>query len=107
MTAKTLIAGASLYLFPTILAAQGLSTADLLKPLANDWPTYSGDYSGKRYSHLTEVNQSNVKHLTLAWTSRMTAGAGNAGGGGGGRGGGGGAPTIIGGEGAADAGAGA
>jgi len=108
MTAKTLIAGASLYLFPAILTAQGLSTADLLKPLANDWPTYSGDYSGKRYSHLTEVNQSNVKNLTLAWTSRMTAGAGNAaGGGGGGRGGGGGAPTIIGGEGAADASAGA
>ncbi len=69
--------------------------------LVNDWPTYSGDYSGKRYSKLTQVNQSNVKNLTLAWTSRMTAGAG----GGGGRGGGG-APTIVGGEGAVDASAG-
>jgi alcohol dehydrogenase (cytochrome c) len=110
MTSKTLIASASLYLLPAmfsgIAAAQGLSSADLLKPLANDWPTYSGDYSGKRYSKLTQVNQSNVKNLTLAWTSRMTAGAGNAGGGGrgGGFGGGGGAPTIIGGEGTADAG---
>jgi len=106
MPPKTLIAGASLYLIPAmfsgIAAAQGLSSADLLKPLANDWPTYSGDYSGKRYSKLTQVNQSNVKNLTLAWTSRMTAGAGSAGGGG--RGGGGGAPTIIGGEGTADAG---
>jgi alcohol dehydrogenase (cytochrome c) len=105
MTPKKLIAGASLYLIPAmfsgIAGAQGLSSADLLKPLANDWPTYSGDYSGKRYSKLTQVNQSNVKNLTLAWTSRMTPGAGNAGGGG--RGGGG-APTIIGGEGTADAG---
>ncbi len=104
MTSKALIASASLYLFPAIAAAQGLSSADLLKPLANDWPTYSGDYSGKRYSKLTQVNQSNVKNLTLAWTSRMTAGAGNAGGGG--RGGGGGAPTIVGGEGTVDASAG-
>src|SRR5580698_9056722 len=104
MTAKTLIAGASLYLIPSIALAQGLNSADLLKPLANDWPTYSGDYSGRRYSKLTQVNQSNVKNLTLAWTARMTAGAG--GGGGGGRGGGGGAQTIVGGEGTVDAGAG-
>jgi alcohol dehydrogenase (cytochrome c) len=106
MTSKTLIAGASLYLIPAMFSgiamAQGLSSADLLKPLADDWPTYSGDYSGKRYSKLTQVNQSNVKNLTLAWTSRMTAGAG---GGGGGRGGGG-APTIVGGEGTTDASAG-
>jgi alcohol dehydrogenase (cytochrome c) len=105
MIPKKLIAGASLYLIPAMFSgiaiAQGLSSADLLKPLTNDWPTYSGDYSGKRYSKLTQVNQSNVKNLTLAWTSRMTAGAGNAGSGG--RGGGG-APTIIGGEGTADAG---
>jgi alcohol dehydrogenase (cytochrome c) len=107
MTSKALIAGASLYLFPAIAAAQGLSSADLLKPLANDWPTYSGDYSGKRYSKLTQVNQSNVKNLTLAWTARMTVGAGGTGGGGrGGFGGGGGAPTIVGGEGTTDASAG-
>src|ERR1700723_2716643 len=103
MTAKTLLASASLCLlpamFPSAAAGQGLSQADLLKPLANDWPTYSGDYSGKRYSKLTQVNQSNVKNLTLAWTVRMTAGAGGAGGGG--RGGGGGSPTIVGGEGTA------
>jgi alcohol dehydrogenase (cytochrome c) len=83
MPPRKLIAGASLYLIPAMFSgitmAQGLSSADLLKPLANDWPTYSGDYSGKRYSKLTQVNQSNVKNLTLAWTSRMTAGAGGGG----------------------------
>ena len=93
-------------LWPAMAAAQALNPADILKPLANDWPTYSGDYSGKRYSTLTQVNQSTVKNLTLAWTSRLASGPGGGGGGGrgGGRFGGGGAPTIIGGEGTADAG---
>src|SRR5215472_11902763 len=92
-------------LWPALAAAQALNPTDLLKPLAGDWPTYSGDYSGKRYSHLTQINQTNVKNLTLAWTSRLTAGAGGAGGRGG-RFGGGAPPVIVGGEGTADAGAG-
>jgi alcohol dehydrogenase (cytochrome c) len=78
--------------------AQPLDPASLTKPLGESWPTYSGDYSGKRYSALKQIDQSNVKNLTLAWTSRVTGGAG-APGGGGGRGGFGGPPTIIGGEG--------
>src|ERR1039457_7241248 len=86
----------SLCLFPALVTGQGLDPALLTRPLSTDWPTYSGDYSGKRSSSLSQVNQSNVKNLTLAWVSRMTTGAGGAGGGGrgGGRGfGGGGAPT--------------
>jgi alcohol dehydrogenase (cytochrome c) len=78
--------------------AQPLDPALLTKPLGESWPTYSGDYSGKRYSSLKQIDQSNVKNLTLAWASRVTAGAGGAGGGGG-RGGFGGPPTIVGGEG--------
>jgi alcohol dehydrogenase (cytochrome c) len=80
---------------------EGLDPADILKPLADSWTTYSGDYSGKRYSALTEVNQTNVKNLTLAWTSRVANGAGNvqAGPGNGQAAGPGVSPTIIGGEG--------
>ena len=73
-----------------LLPAQPLDPTQLLKPLADDWTSYSGDYSGKRYSALTQINQSNVKNLTLAWTMRLSAGAE-----GGGRGG---AATIVGGE---------
>ena len=72
----------------------------LLKPLADAWPTYSGDYSGKRYSALKQINQSTVKNLTLAWVTRLTDGPGEQGGFGFGRGGRGGAPVITGGEGA-------
>ncbi|MBI3491676.1 MAG: acido-empty-quinoprotein group A [Acidobacteria bacterium] len=77
----------------------GLTPAQLLKPLAESWTSYSGDYSGKRYSALRQINQSNVKNLTLAWVSKVAGGAGA----GGGRGAAPGiAPTIIGGEGTGD-----
>jgi len=88
---------------PVLRAQGGLDPAKLLKPLAEDWTSYSGDYSGKRYSGLTQINQSNVKNLTLAWVSRLP-GAPNAGGGRGrGAAGSGAAPTTtIGGEGTGD-----
>jgi len=103
---KSLLLSSSLCLLPAVMTGQTMDSADLLKPLGEDWPTYSGDYSSKRYSKLSEINQSNVKHLTLAFATRVTGGAGNAAGGGGGgrggRGGGGPAPVIVGGEGAGD-----
>ncbi len=34
------------------------------------WPTYNGDYSGKRFSPLTQINPSNVGNLALAWAYR-------------------------------------
>jgi alcohol dehydrogenase (cytochrome c) len=84
----------------------GLDPAAILAPLRDDWLTYSGDYSGRRYSALTEVNQNTVKGLGLAWVSHLTAGLPGGGGGGfGGRGGrgaggGGGSSVVVGGEGA-------
>lgn len=51
-------------------ADEGLPANDLLKPLSSDWPTFNGDYSGKRFSSLSQINQSNVNRLTLAWISQ-------------------------------------
>src|SRR6476469_8123528 len=56
-----------------------LDPASINKPLGDSWPTYSGDYTGRRYSSLTQINQTNVKHLTLAWMRRLTNGPGPAG----------------------------
>lgn len=51
--------------------------ANLLhQPLGESWPTYSGDYSGKRYSSLKQITPANVKNLTLSWMMRITPGAG-------------------------------
>jgi alcohol dehydrogenase (cytochrome c) len=109
MTLRKLFVITSLAAAPVLLAGQGqpkggLDPASMLKPLGESWPTYSGDYTGRRYSSLTQINQTTVKHLTLAWTTRLTGGApGAAGGFGGfGRGGGGSSNVIVGGEGTTD-----
>jgi alcohol dehydrogenase (cytochrome c) len=46
---------------------QGLDAATLLGPPADSWPTYHGDYSGRRHSALTQITPENVRQLTLAW----------------------------------------
>ena len=65
---------------PTTAPAPSVDPARLTKPLGEDWPTYSGDYTGKRYSPLTQVDRTTVKGLSLAWTARLTAGSGAGGG---------------------------
>lgn len=47
--------------------AQGLDAAALLKPATDTWPTYNGDYSGRRFSPLDQINATNIDALTLAW----------------------------------------
>src|SRR6185437_15344041 len=42
------------------LVAQGLDPAALLKPGLDSWPTYNGDYSGKRFSSLRQISRENV-----------------------------------------------
>src|SRR4051794_7181360 len=52
----------------SLLFAQGLDPADLLKPPTTTWPTYNGDYSGRRYSTLNQINKRNVASLRMAWS---------------------------------------
>src|SRR5215471_14814275 len=56
---------------PLRAAAQGLDPAVLLKPPTDNWPTYNGDYSGRRHSTLDQINPSNVNSLALAWAFRV------------------------------------
>jgi acido-empty-quinoprotein group A len=56
------------------LLAQGLDPALLTRPPTDAWPTHNGDYSGRRFSTLSQINQSNVKHMQLAWVYRAVAG---------------------------------
>jgi alcohol dehydrogenase (cytochrome c) len=71
-----------------VFGQTGLEPSDILKPLADQWTTYSGDYTGKRYSALKLINQSSVKDLSLSWVTRFTTGCGPTGSGGPGGGGG-------------------
>jgi alcohol dehydrogenase (cytochrome c) len=38
----------------------------------DSWPTYNGDYSGRRFSPLAEIQASNLQRLSLAWSYRIT-----------------------------------
>src|SRR5262252_485091 len=61
-------------LLSATLAAQQPPVLDpsvLLKPPTDSWPTYHGDYTGRRYSTLTQINSDNVKTLQLAWVYRL------------------------------------
>jgi len=57
-------------------APRGLDAQTLLKPGPDVWPTYNGDYSGRRFSTLDKINSSNIDALTLAWVFRLNAGPG-------------------------------
>ena len=52
---------------PPTLPAQQVDAATLLHPPKASWPTYHGDYSGKRHSALAQITPQNVKDLNLAW----------------------------------------
>ncbi len=56
--------------------AQGLDPTAILKPSPDSWPTYNGDYSGRRFSELKQINRDNVGTLALAWAFQT----GNSGG---------------------------
>jgi alcohol dehydrogenase (cytochrome c) len=49
-------------------SALHVTAEDLLtKPVGENWPSYNGDYTGRRYSSLREINRSNVAQLRAAW----------------------------------------
>jgi alcohol dehydrogenase (cytochrome c) len=51
-----------------ISAAIDVRTADLLvQPPGANWISYNGDYSGRRYSSLSQINPSNVGQLRAEW----------------------------------------
>ncbi len=57
--------------------AQELLPTKLLEPPTDAWPTYNGDYSGRRFSPLKQINSTNVHTLALAWATRFGGGTGN------------------------------
>src|SRR5205809_655424 len=55
-----------------LVSGQGrLDPTKLGQPPTDAWPSYHGDYSGRRYSTLTQINSDNVKNLQLAWLYRL------------------------------------
>ena len=62
-----------LALIPSLALSQWLDpkALKLFDPPAGVWPTYNGDYSGRRYSDISQINQSNVDLLKIEWIFRI------------------------------------
>jgi len=81
MRSHLLLLAASVLLSARVVAQEpavgpdvGVAPAVLRAPLSHSWPTYSGDYTGRRYSALAQVNRANVRHLTLEWVTELITG---------------------------------
>src|SRR5499433_2587838 len=73
MIMKQLFITMTMALLASSLYGQGLDprTLTLFKQPADCWPTYNGDYSGRRFSELKQINQDNVDHLKIEWMYRI------------------------------------
>ena len=75
---KRLLAVALVLLPLALFGQQGLDPSLLLEAPIDAWPTYHGDYSGRHYSSLNQINASNVKSLSLSWIWRGNFTSGGA-----------------------------
>ena len=51
-----------------VTSVANASNEDLLaRPVGENWTSYNGDYTGRRYSSLHEINAANVAQLQAAW----------------------------------------
>ena len=61
-------------LLALLAASPALAQLDpslLGKPPTDAWPTHHGDYTGRRFSPLKQIDESNVDSLQVAWTARF------------------------------------
>ena len=75
---RTAVLISSLLAVLTLTGAQGLDPAMIVKPTPGSWPTYNGDYSGRRFSPLDQINATNVRNLSLAWVFHANTGPGGS-----------------------------
>ena len=53
---------------PSLAPAPGVQASQLLsRTIKDDWPSYNGDYTGRRFSSLTQITPQNVRHLQAQW----------------------------------------
>ncbi len=51
-----------------VTARLDVDTSQLLAtPVSHNWPSYNGDYTGRRYSALREIDKANVSQLRAQW----------------------------------------
>jgi alcohol dehydrogenase (cytochrome c) len=51
----------------TVQSEINVRTQELLAPMTDNWLSYNGDYSGRRYSPLSQINVKNANQLRAEW----------------------------------------
>src|SRR3954471_20748762 len=59
-----------------LLAQGSLDPAKVGQAPTDGWTSYHGDYSGRRYSTLKQINTTNINSLSLAWVFRANVNQG-------------------------------
>jgi len=65
------VVGASLAASPD-RPAVSVNPGDIEKPPVTSWPTFNGDYTGQRFSSLTQISPGNLNQLAVQWVYRIT-----------------------------------
>jgi alcohol dehydrogenase (cytochrome c) len=58
----------------SLALSQSVDPSSLLKPSADSWLLFHGDYTGKRHSALTQITPANVNKLTEVWRFQTSGG---------------------------------
>ena len=74
MRRRFLIAALCVLSVGALTGQQALDMTRLGAPPTDSWPTYNGDYTGRRFSTLNQITAANVKALSLAWIYPAPAG---------------------------------
>lgn len=64
----------------SLFVAVALAQTGQPRTTDNDWPMFSHDFGGTRFSPLADINTGNVNGLTQAWSVQLTQPAGRRGG---------------------------
>ena len=73
---STVLVALALASAPVVLFAQAKPAANAVVPLttaAGEWPSYTGDTRGSRYSPLDQINKQNFGTLEVAWRFKTDA----------------------------------
>ncbi|MEK6397925.1 MAG: PQQ-binding-like beta-propeller repeat protein, partial [Terriglobus sp.] len=68
---KRVLCAAMMGLLGMVAGAQALDPASILHRDVTAWPTYSGDYTGQRFSPIDQINTANVTGLVQAWSVKL------------------------------------
>src|SRR5262245_4103396 len=67
LVAIALLAGGTFWMAPRIAGQQSVAKPFVASTVKGDWPSYTGDTRGTRYSPLAQITATNFNDLEVAW----------------------------------------